>query len=219
MADSEVNSSKNKALYLPNWYKDEAKPVKLSSFGWTAKLHVEKITHAQAKSVYDIGCGAAGILLALQEQNVKILHGIDASPEAIDLAKTRFSKFGTLDNVSLSVGDGATVAAPNVDAVSLHRVVCCYPDAIGLLSKAVETKPKMLMLTFPRDRWFVRIVTFLENLGLRTVAMFKRTLRGRHSFVHDPKLIDKELRLLGYNRSFEKKGVYWLTMVYELDIS
>ncbi|MHA2028468.1 MAG: class I SAM-dependent methyltransferase [Candidatus Kariarchaeaceae archaeon] len=205
-----------RALYLANWYQDAAKPVDVSSFGWTAKLHVEKIIGSGLNSVYDIGCGAGGILLALQKSDIQILHGIDASPEAIELATKRFSQFGNLDGVKLIVGDAAKEATPSIDAVSLHRVVCCYPNVESLLTKATETMPKLLVLTFPRNRWYVKLITLLENIGLRILSIFRSSSRGMGSFVHNPKEIAKLLESKGYQLQFEKKGFYWQTDVYSL---
>ena len=123
------SKKEDKALYFTSDYSRPIKPVNLRKVSRSVQLHVEKIEEAMAKSVLDLGCGAGGILLALQNAGVEEIHGIDASPEAIELAKKRFDKFGTLEKTSLTVGDIIQFDPPTVDAVSSHSVICCHPTA------------------------------------------------------------------------------------------
>ncbi|HKS77777.1 MAG TPA: hypothetical protein VJQ07_02795, partial [Gaiellaceae bacterium] len=52
------------------------------------------------------------------------------------------------------------------DAVVLHKVVCCYPDADALVSAAAAHARKSLALTLPRQRAFIRLGFGLLNLWL-----------------------------------------------------
>ncbi|MFV2016810.1 MAG: class I SAM-dependent methyltransferase, partial [Candidatus Heimdallarchaeota archaeon] len=104
-----------KALYFPNAYTGPIKPINLEKTSRSVKLHVKKIEEAKAESVLDLGCGSGGILLALQNAGIKEIHGIDASPEAIEMVKKRFEKFGTLENTSFTVGDITQFDPPAVD--------------------------------------------------------------------------------------------------------
>src|SRR5262249_33500334 len=81
------------------------------------------------------------------------------------------------------LGDFAVVAAtlPDADVVTLDRVVCCYPDAEALLAAAARRTRQLLAISYPRDRWYVRLVIFLEN--------WARKIKGNpfRAFVHSPR--------------------------------
>jgi magnesium-protoporphyrin O-methyltransferase len=66
--------------------------------------------------------------------------------------------------------DGARPA----DIVVLNRVVCCSPDGIQLTGVAARLATRMLLVSFPRDRVFVRVVGGLMNIALR---LFGRSFR------------------------------------------
>src|SRR3954467_5446495 len=53
------------------------------------------------------------------------------------------------------------------DAVILQRVVCCYPNATTLVIAAADHARRVLVLTFPVDRWWLRRAEFLLNLWPR----------------------------------------------------
>ena len=120
-------------------YRGKPKPLKYNKFGKTAKLHVDKIIESGATSAFDIGCGTGGILLALQHFGVEKLYGADLSSEAINLATKRFELYGDGSNVQFFIDDVLDIAPPTVDSVSLHQVVCCYPDVKGILAKAISS--------------------------------------------------------------------------------
>jgi hypothetical protein len=42
--------------------------------------------------------------------------------------------------------------------VILNRVVCCSPDGVRLTAVAARLAERMLVLSFPRDRFLMRIV-------------------------------------------------------------
>jgi hypothetical protein len=48
--------------------------------------------------------------------------------------------------------------------VTLDRVVCCYPDYRQLLEQVAESTIDLLALSYPRDRWYVRLGVGAENL-------------------------------------------------------
>lgn len=48
------------------------------------------------------------------------------------------------------------IEANSDDGVTLHRVVCCYPDADALVGVAGARARRVLGLVLPRERWYVR---------------------------------------------------------------
>lgn len=64
-------------------------------------------------------------------------------------------------------GDFVAVAytLPTAAIVTLDRVVCCYPSSEPLLRCALRHAERGIAYSYPRDRWYVRAVMLLENLG------------------------------------------------------
>lgn len=204
-----------KALYFASDYAGPLKPVNLEKASQSVKLHVKKIEEANVESVLDLGCGAGGILLALQNSGVEEIHGIDASPEAIELLKKRFEKFGTLENTSFTVGDIIQFDPPTVDVVSSHSVICCHPNAIGMINKATEKNPKLVIITFPKDNFLTKSVIFSLNILLWIGGLFNRSIRGRKSFVHSTKNVNATFEKNGYELVFTDTSSFSQTLIYE----
>src|SRR5262249_27730786 len=47
---------------------------------------------------------------------------------------------------------------PEFDVVTLDRVVCCDPDYATMLDGAASRARRLVAITYPRDRWPVRLV-------------------------------------------------------------
>ena len=210
--------NEDKALYFASDYTGLIKPVNLEKTSRSVQLHVEKIEEAQAKSVLDLGCGSGGILLALQEAGIEEIHGIDASPEAIEMKTKRFEKFGTLENTNFTVGDIIEFDPPEVDAVSSYSVLCCFPNATGIVNKAVEKKPKMVIITFPKDNFFNKALLFLLNRLLWVGGLFKRSLKGRKSYVHSTEKVKATFEEHGYKLVFSDEDFLGQTLLYERSV-
>jgi magnesium-protoporphyrin O-methyltransferase len=205
-----------KAVYFASDYTGPIKPVNLDKIDRSVKLHIEKIEEANAKSVLDLGCGSGGILLALQNAGIEEIHGIDASPEAIEMVKKRFEKFGTLEKTSFSVGDIIQFDPPVVDAVSSHAVLCCFPNAIGIINKATQKSPKMVIVTFPKDNFLVKSIMFFANIGLWIMGRFSKANRGLKSYVHSTEGVHATFEENGYELvSTDSTSLIMQTLIYE----
>ena len=64
------------------------------------------------------------------------------------------------------------------------------------------------MLTIPRNRWYVRLVTALAALAMR---LFGSDFRP---YVHDPEQIDAWITAAGFAKRYEKQTLVWLTRVH-----
>lgn len=210
-----IENSRNKNLFKMA-YRGKAKPFKAQKLPKSAKLHVEKITNAKAESVLDIGCGSGDILFALQELGLNDLYGSELTPEAIDLATKRFETFGDISKVKFIEGDITDLDLPAVDSTSLHRVICCYFNVEEMIEKTVEKKPKTIMITIPRYRTYTKILTFFENIFLKLLSIFKPSIRGVESYLHNPAYVDSLLNEKGYEKTFSNKERYWETNEYQL---
>ena len=96
---------------------------------------------------------------------------------------------------------------PPADAVILQRVVCCYPYASALVEAAAEHARRVLVLTFPVDRWWVRLALSLENIWMR--------LRGSkfRSFVHRTQTVVAAAERHGLRLDERRQGFLWQLLV------
>ncbi len=88
--------------------------------------------------------------------------------------------------------------------VTLDRVVCCDPDAEALLRGAASRTRRLLAFSYPRDRWYMWILTALEN--------FWRRLRGSplRTFVHPPERMGAVLEAAGLVRVARQGTLVWV---------
>ncbi len=60
--------------------------------------------------------------------------------------------------------------------VILHKVVCCYPDYEALVGAAAAHAKRQLLLTFPRESWWMRLgitaANVIERLRRRTFRVY-----------------------------------------------
>ena len=114
---------------------------------------------------------------------------------------------GVADRSSFALAD--LLEAPDsiepADIVVLRRVVCCTPDGPQLLAAAAGKAHRTLLASYPRDRWHVRLVFRLENLGL---AVFRKRFR---SFVHRPAELERAVAERGFTCSRVARGLIWET--------
>ena len=108
------------------------------------------------------------------------------------------------------LGDFATIAdtVTAADVVTLNRVVCCYPNAEALLRGAASRTRRLLAFSYPRDRWYMYIMTALENVW--------RRLRGSsfRTFVHQSERMAAVLETAGLVRVARQGTLVWVLDVY-----
>jgi hypothetical protein len=103
-------------------------------------------------------------------------------PYARELARER----GLEERTSFRVVDvlEEPEAVEPADVVLLNRVVCCSPDGVELARRSAALSTRTLVLSFPRDVFWVRFGLRVVNAGL---AVFGRSFRvfahPRHALV------------------------------------
>jgi magnesium-protoporphyrin O-methyltransferase len=116
------------------------------------------------------------------------------------------------DRVERRIGDfvaEAGLVEPH-DAVVLHKVVCCYPDADALVSAAAAHARNSLALTLPRERAFIRIAFGSLNLWLRLTGC------GFRARVHRFEVIAAAARRAGLELTHrEAQSPVWENAVFE----
>ena len=108
----------------------------------------------------------------------------------------------------LEVGGGVG-AIPSADVVVMQRVVCCYPDVDALVGAAADHARRLLLLTFPVERWWIRVGLAAEN------ALFR--LRGStfRSFVHSTATVLAVAQRHGMRVAEHHRGLIWQVVALE----
>jgi magnesium-protoporphyrin O-methyltransferase len=161
-------------------------------------------------TLLEIGCGVGHLHQTMLEKGAESATGIDLAPKMLSEARDWADKRGLAGRASYVEGDFMEIDS-QVDAADvcvLDKVVCCYPDAKGLLQRSLQKTRRTYALTYPRDRWFVRLGVSIWNSVLWLVRSDFR------SFVHDPGKIENWISEAGLEKKFEDQTTAWQTQVY-----
>ena len=136
--------------------------------------------------------------------------GYDISPSYEKVAGALIAGRGLTDRVEWHTGDYLAAGdTRGADLVFLNRVVCCYPDMAPLVDAAATRTRSLLALSYPRDRWFIR-------LGIRMINGFLRLRRVTFRvFVHDPTAIGARVAAAGLVEVASGSTAAWHWKVWE----
>jgi len=159
----------------------------------------------QGKTVLEVGGGVGAIQLELLRAGASRATSIELTPTYEASAKELLAEAGMADRVDRRVVDfvdaGSELEA--ADIVVLNRVVCCYPDMPRLVSTAAAHARGTLVLSFPKRRWWTRVVLAMGNAG------FRLTRREFHVFLHPPEQIAAVAKSGGLEVLNDKPGLFW----------
>ncbi|MCH8908075.1 MAG: class I SAM-dependent methyltransferase [Candidatus Heimdallarchaeota archaeon] len=178
----------------------------------SAKLHIKSFKDANVENSVDVGCGAGDILLGLQETGIKMVYGVDLSPKSITMAKLRIEKFGKIDNAEFYEGSFVDMDSIQAESVSYHKTLCCHPDLELMLNQAINMNTRIIAITVPRRRIFVK-------LGLTICSGLLKIIRNKYRpHLHREEKIDSILSNSGYMKTVTKKYRIWQTSIYEKNL-
>jgi 2-polyprenyl-3-methyl-5-hydroxy-6-metoxy-1,4-benzoquinol methylase len=162
-------------------------------------------------TVLEIGGGVGVLQLELLAAGAERATNLELSPEYEDSARALLRERGLDERVDRRIGD--IVADPTLagtaDAVLMHRVVCCYPDADALVGAAAERARRYLVMSFPRDRALFRAGARVLNLWFRLLRWDYRT------FIHSPAAILAAAERRGLRLAEESQGSIWQVAALE----
>jgi len=131
------------------------------------KLILEAVRSLGLKDVdlLDVGGGIGTIHHELLNDVARQATHVDASSAYLKIATEEAKRQGHADQVKFIHADFTDVAAelPQVDIVTLDRVVCCYPNFRGLLKAAAGKSRKAVVLTYPREAWYLKMAISVTN--------------------------------------------------------
>lgn len=164
----------------------------------------------QDARILEIGSGVGHLHQTLLEKGAKSAVGIDLASKMICEAQQWAKDRGLTDRTNYIEGDFMEIseAVKDADVTVLDKVVCCYPDANGLVHESLARTNRVYALTYPRNRWYVRAV-----MGV-TAWVMKIMRSDFRSYVHDPELIEKWIMDAGFEKVYQDNNLVWLTQVY-----
>jgi len=156
-ADLIFNAKTAKKQYTSFLKKGPAKATKKL----IRQLYKNKIGHA----LIDVGGGIGAIQWWFLKNGGKQTFGIDASSGYIALAQKHAAEHNLKDNTHFIIGDFITKAndLPNVDHITLDKVICCYPDFESIINLACEKSNRTISLCYPMDGF---IAHFFRRFGV-----------------------------------------------------
>lgn len=170
---------------------------------------LERAGYADA-SILEIGSGVGHLHQTLLEQGAASAVGIDLAAKMIDEARSWAADRCLADKTDYIQGDFIELADAigTADITVMDKVVCCYPDADRLVHRSLDKTRYVYALTYPRNRWYVRVVmAFMAGV----MKLMRSDFR---SYVHDPVMIERWVRDAGFNKSYQDHNLVWLTQVY-----
>ena len=173
---------------------------------------LEGLTKAgfEAANILEIGSGVGHLHQTMLERGAASAVGIDLASKMIEEARHWATERQLQDKVRYVEGDFMDIADDfsKADVTVLDKVVCCYPDAKGLVNASLAKTNRVYALTYPRDRWFVRLM-------MGSMALFMKIIRSDfRPYVHSPLMIENWISESGFVKDYQNTNMVWLTQVY-----
>ena len=97
----------------------------------------------------------------------------------------------------------ATGEVPTADIVIMNRVICCYPDMPKLAGTAADHTREVLVVSFPKERWWTRAVISVADLALRVARQQFQV------FLHPPDKILATAERHGLKTLSNQASFFW----------
>lgn len=174
-------------------------------------LDALKSEDVQGATLLDIGGGVGVIQHELLKAGVRSASSAEASAASIELAKEEAARQGHTARITFYHGDFAELAPTLLaaDIVTLDRVICCYHDMPSLVRLSASRAQWLYGVVYPRDTWWVKLVTAAQNAGY---WLQRNPFR---LFVHPTQEVDALIRQHGLHPCFEQWTRIWQIVVYQ----
>lgn len=165
----------------------------------------------EGADLLEVGGGIGDLQLELLRAGVSRSVNIELSPEYEEEAAELVREAAMGERVSRHVGDfvEARDGLDAADIVVLNRVVCCYPWVEKMMEAAVGKTRRYLGLTFPREKWWMKLVI---GVGNSWMSIRQCDFRG---FVHPVAGIESVATRAGLIVGHRDRNLGWQAVVFE----
>lgn len=165
-----------------------------------------KAQGVEGRSVLEVGAGIGAIQIELLRAGASKAVSVELTPTYEQVASELAREAGFAGSVERKVMDFAHAdgQVESADIVIMNRVVCCYPDMPRLVGQAARHARQLLVMSFPRASWWMRIGLGIANFGLWA------TRREFHIFVHSPARIFATSEEDGLSPVLDQRGLLWV---------
>ena len=161
-------------------------------------------------TLLDVGGGIGALSFELLERGATRAVIVDASAAYIAAGRGEAERRQRGAQIEWLHGDYVALAAslPPADTVTLDRAVCCDRRFEAVLNAAAGQARRCLALSYPRDRWYVRLGQAGENA--------LRALRGSEFrvFLHPPERMQQLIESHGFALAARRTTAVWCADVY-----
>ncbi len=156
-------------------------------------------------TLLEVGGGIGAIQIELLKAGLARAVSVELTPTYEESAAELLREAGFEDRVERRVMDfvnaGADIGA--ADIVVMNRVICCYPDLPRLAGAAADHARGLLVMTFPKERSWTRVMVWMANAGM---GLTRREFR---IFLHPMAQILATGEKHGLRLSVDRPGVFW----------
>lgn len=185
----------------------QARSYRRSGLDGTSRRIVELLKEqgVDGLSLLEVGGGIGAIQIELLKAGLSRAVSVELTPTYEESAAELLRETGLQDRVERKVMDFAQLGdeIDEADIVVMNRVVCCYPDMPRLAGAAADHARGFLVMSFPKERWWTRVIVRMANIGM---AMTRREFR---IFLHPPVRILATGEQHGLKLSADRPGVFW----------
>ena len=190
----------------------EARRYRRSGLDATSRRIFEfvKKQGVEGRTVLEVGGGIGAIQIELLKAGAARAVSIELTPTYEKEAAALLREAGLAERVDRRLLDFATAgtAVESADIVILNRVLCCYPDMPRLAGAASDHARELLVMSFPKGSWWMRIGLAVAN------TVFRVTRREFQIFVHPPRRILATSEQHGLRTVLDDKGVFWTVAAF-----
>jgi magnesium-protoporphyrin O-methyltransferase len=156
-------------------------------------------------TLLEVGGGIGAIQIELLKAGLSRAVSVELTPTYEESAAELLREAGLEDRVERKVMDFTNAGAEigTADIVVMNRVICCYPDLPRLAGAAADHARGVLVMSFPKERWWTRAVVWMANVGMRIAR------RQFKIFLHPLGQILATGEEHGLKLSADRPGVFW----------
>jgi hypothetical protein len=168
-----------------------------------------KTLDLQDKRLLDVGGGVGMIPCELLEEGLASSTLVEASPAYLEVTENEARRRGFESQTAHRHGDFVDLAPdlPNVDLVTLDRVICCYPHMRELVQASTAKASRWYGVTYPKPRWYTQVIGTLSDVYCWARGMDFRLC------IHTE--VEAIIRAEGFTPFYQVNTLLWRVALYE----